>query len=1054
MKNILFLATFTLFAASNLAAQIDETGASYWSIDYSSDTDNEWVQYRNNTGQTVNLQIQVIANNGYGQNASWMALEGEPGVPTANNIASGVTFWLQTASYPIGFNTITHWRSIIGYSVVAVNHAPTISWSATPGTVASGQSYTISAHGHDQDGNLTQVNVWKNGQPFAFAGGGNGTDGDSGNPTSDTGPTTVTFTAQAVDSNGATSATISQTVTVAAPNQPPTIAWTGTPGSVASGQGYTISAHGHDNNGNLTAVSIWKNGQPFAFAGGGNGTDGDSSNPTSDTGPQTVTFTAQAFDSASASSAIISQTVTVAAPNHPPTISWNTTPATVASGQSYTVSARGHDQDGNLTQVNVWKNGVPFAFAGGGNGTDGDSGNTTTDTGPQTVTFTAQAVDANGATSATISQTVTIAAPNHAPTIAWNTTPGTVASGQSYTVSARGHDQDGNLTQVTVWKNGVPFAVAGGGNGTDSDSGNTTSDTGPKTVTFTAQAVDANSATSATISQTVTIAAPNHAPTIAWNTTPGTVASGQSYTVSAHGHDQDGNLTQVTVWKNGVPFAVAGSGNGTDGDSSNTTSDIGPQTVTFTAQAVDSNGATSATISQTVTVNAPPVNHAPTISWNTTPGTVASGQSYTVSAHGHDQDGNLTQVNVWKNSQPFAVGGGGNGTDADSGSSTSDTGPQTITFTAQAVDSKGAASATISQTVTIAAPNHPPTIAWNTTPGTVASSQSYTVSAHGHDQDGNLTQVNVWKNGVPFAFAGGGNGTDADSGSSTSDTGPQTVTFTAQAVDANGATSATISQTVTVTAPPPAQYTLSTTAGTGGGVSPGGTFVAGSVVTVAATPDAMHDFAGWSGDATGAANPVSVTLDRNKSVQANFTLKNFALATSATAGGSVTPGGTYPAGTTVTISASPDAAHRFSGWSGDASGTASPVAITLDRAKSVQAIFTGKTSQAIAFNPPGDHANDSTPFALSATASSGLSVTFAVVSGPATVSNGVVQVTGPGTVVIQASQPGDGFYLPAAPVTQSFNVIAAVVLKYHGSARALLQTTHTTNGAPFVIQVP
>jgi hypothetical protein len=495
MKNILFLATFTLFAASKLAAQINATGASNYTDGPSSFSGSIWEQYSNDTGQTVNLQIMVVSNLGTG----WPALQGDPGVPTANNIAPGATFWLATYSYgPGGYGFYSEVRSIVGYSVVAVNHAPTISWNATPGTVASGQSYTISAHGHDQDGNLTQVNVWKNGQPFAFAGGGNGTDGDSGNPTSDTGPTTVTFTAQAVDSNGATSATISQTVTVAAPNQPPTIAWTSTPGSVASGQGYTISAHGHDNNGNLTAVSIWKNGQPFAFAGGGNGTDGDSSNPTSDTGPQTVTFTAQAFDSAGASSAIISQTVTVAAPNHPPTISWNTTPATVASGQSYTVSAHGHDQDGNLTQVNVWKNGVPFAFAGGGNGTDGDSGNTTSDTGPQTFTFTAQAVDANGATSATISQTVTVNAPpvNHAPTISWNTTPGTVASGQSYTVSAHGHDQDGNLTQVNVWKNSQPFAVGGGGNGTDADSGSSTSDTGPQTITFTAQAVDSNGATS------------------------------------------------------------------------------------------------------------------------------------------------------------------------------------------------------------------------------------------------------------------------------------------------------------------------------------------------------------------------------------------------------------------------------------------------------------------------------------------------------------------------------------------------------------------------------
>ena len=54
----------------------------------------------------------------------------------------------------------------------------------------------------------------------------------------------------------------------------------------------------------------------------------------------------------------------------------------------------------------------------------------------------------------------------------------------------------------------------------------------------------------------------------------------------------------------------------------------------------------------------------------------------------------------------------------------------------------------------------------------------------GHDADDNLTLVRVWKNGVLWASVGGGDGTNSEASDSTSDTGPVSVTFTAQATDA------------------------------------------------------------------------------------------------------------------------------------------------------------------------------------------------------------------------------------------------------------------------------
>lgn len=461
----------------------------------------------------------------------------------------------------------------------------------------------------------------------------------------------------------------------------------------------------------------------------------------------------------------------------------------------------------------------------------------------------------------------------------------------------------------------------------------------------------------------------------------------------------------------------------------------------------------------------PPANVAPTIAWTSTPATVASGQTYTVSAHGHDADGNLTQVNIWRNGQPFAFAGGGNGTDGDSSNPTTDSGPQTVTFTAQAVDSTGATSPVITQVVTINPPaNIPPSVTL-VSPGvqTVTAGTALTITSHATDPDGNITGHNLdiqrpagdWNYQGGFAtgepFQGGPVGTGADSTRTASFTFTDVGTYYVRSAVNDGSgwvQSATAA--ITVVPPPPAQYSLVTVAGTGGTVTPGGTYNTGATVMVTASPDGTHDFAGWGGDAGGAANPLAVLMDRPKAVQAIFVPKNFSLTTSASSGGNVTPGGNYPYGTTVTITAAADATHRFVGWTGDATGNAPSIALTLTTSLSVQAVFAAKTVQTITF-PPIVNQSVGTSFPLTVTTSSGLPVTL-VVTGPASYANGILTLIGPGAVSIQATQAGDGSYLPAAAVTRTFNAAAPAVLRYRASGRTFLQTGRMPEAIPFLLQ--
>jgi hypothetical protein len=103
--------------------------------------------------------------------------------------------------------------------------------------------------------------------------------------------------------------------------------------------------------------------------------------------------------------------------------------------------------------------------------------------------------------------------------------------------------------------------------------------------------------------------------------------------------------------------------------------------------------------------------------------------------------------------------------------------------------------------------------------------------------------------------------------------------------------------------------------------------------------------------------------------------------------------------------------------------------------------------QTITFNPPASPVTYGvSSISLSATASSGLTVTFNVSSGPCSVSGSTLTVTGAGTCVLAANQTGNSDYSAAAQVTQSVTVDQAALTVTANSASRAYGATNPTFG--------
>jgi len=124
-------------------------------------------------------------------------------------------------------------------------------------------------------------------------------------------------------------------------------------------------------------------------------------------------------------------------------------------------------------------------------------------------------------------------------------------------------------------------------------------------------------------------------------------------------------------------------------------------------------------------------------------------------------------------------------------------------------------------------------------------------------------------------------------------------------------------------------------------VSPtGGEYVAGTVVTLTATPATGWHFSGWSGACSG-TGPCTITMDADKTVSATFAINTHTLTVQQVGQGTINqtpPGSIFDYGTAITLTATPAGGWRFSNWSGACSGSGD-CHITMSADKTVTAVF-------------------------------------------------------------------------------------------------------------------
>ena len=370
-------------------------------------------------------------------------------------------------------------------TVTAPNQPPVANFTSS----CTGLTCSFTSTSSDPDGTIASYS-------WTF---GDGTSSTAQNPSKTySAGGTYSVTLRVTDNQGTQSAPTSQSVTVTAPNQPPVANFT----SSCTGLTCSFTSTSTDPDGTIASYS-------WTF---GDGTTSTAQNPSkSYSAAGTYTVTLRVTDDDGVQSATASQSVAVTAPNQPPVANFTSS----CTGLACNFTSTSTDPDGTIASYH-------WTFGDGTSSTAQNPLHVYAAGGTYTVTL--RVTDNKGAVSAPTSKTVTV---NALPVANFTSS----CNGLTCTFASTSSDPDGTIASYN-WNFGD------GSTSTAQNPSHTYSASGTYTVTL--RVTDDRGATSAPVSKTVNVTAPNQAPLVNAGQDQ-TALTGLLYSLSASFADPDGN---------------------------------------------------------------------------------------------------------------------------------------------------------------------------------------------------------------------------------------------------------------------------------------------------------------------------------------------------------------------------------------------------------------------------------------------------------------------------------------------------------------------------------